>query len=192
MSKKTGYQFCGGNDHATNPNRRDFLSVGAMGGLGLGLTLGDFLSLEAQAAGEDWKDVAKPSKPGKAKNIIQTCSRLCSQHSGRVPENREDLESLPGVGRKTANVILNTAFGHHVIAVDTHIFRVSNRTGLATGKNVREVEDGLMKKVPRKWKKDAHHLLILHGRYTCKSRKPDCGKCVIRRQCEYLVKTGDT
>ena len=130
--------------------------------------------------------------PTKAKNIIRTCSILCSQHSGRVPENREALESLPGVGRKTANVILNTAFGSHVIAVDTHIFRVSNRTGLATGKNVREVEDGLMKKVPRKWKKDAHHLLILHGRYTCKSRKPDCGKCVIRRQCEYMGKTGDT
>ena len=130
--------------------------------------------------------------PTKAKNIIRTCSILCSQHSGLVPENRGALESLPGVGRKTANVILNTAFGHHVIAVDTHIFRVSNRTGLATGKSVREVEDGLMKKVPRKWKKDAHHLLLLHGRYTCKSRKPECIKCIISLLCKYKGKTGAT
>ena len=126
--------------------------------------------------------------PTKAKNIIQTCSKLFGEHSGLVPDTREALESLPGVGRKTANVILNTVFGQHVIAVDTHIYRVSNRTGLAIGKNVREVEEGLMRNVPRKWKKYAHHLLILHGRYTCKSRKPDCDNCVIKYQCETLKK----
>jgi len=126
----------------------------------------------------------------KAKSVYLLSKQLIEKYHGKVPNNFEDLYDLPGVGRKTANVILNTAFGHHVIAVDTHIFRVSNRTGLATGKSVREVEDGLMKKVPRKWKKDAHHLLILHGRYTCKSRKPHCCKCVIRPQCEYLWKTG--
>ena len=124
----------------------------------------------------------------KAENIIKTCRILIDQYQSEVPDSREALESLPGVGRKTANVILNTAFGHAVIAVDTHIFRVSNRTGLAPGKNVREVEDGLMKNVPRKFKKDAHHLLILHGRYVCKARKPECLQCVIRRQCDFEEK----
>ena len=124
----------------------------------------------------------------KAENIITTCRLLIDQYHSEVPDSREALESLPGVGRKTANVILNTAFGHAVIAVDTHIFRVSNRIGLAPGKNVREVEDGLMKNVPRKFKKDAHHLLILHGRYVCKARKPECLQCVIRRQCDFEEK----
>ena len=126
--------------------------------------------------------------PSKAKNIAKTCKLLVEKHQGEIPQTLEELEALPGVGRKTANVILNTAFGHAVIAVDTHIFRVSNRTGLAPGKNVREVEDGLMKKVPRKFKKDAHHLLILHGRYVCKARKPERLQCVIRRQCDFEEK----
>ena len=126
--------------------------------------------------------------PSKAKNIAKTCKLLVEKHQGEIPKTLEELEALPGVGRKTANVILNTAFGHAVIAVDTHIFRVSNRTGLAPGKNVREVEDGLMKSVPRKFKKDAHHLLILHGRYVCKARKPECLQCVIRRQCDFEEK----
>ena len=126
--------------------------------------------------------------PSKAKNIAKTCKLLVEKHQGEIPQTLEELEALPGVGRKTANVILNTAFGHAVIAVDTHIFRVSNRTGLAPGKNVREVEDGLMKSVPRKFKKDAHHLLILHGRYVCKARKPECLQCVIRRQCDFEEK----
>ena len=126
--------------------------------------------------------------PSKAKNIAKTCKLLVEKHQGEIPQTLEELEALPGVGRKTANVILNTAFGHAVIAVDTHIFRVSNRTGLAPGKNVREVEDGLMKNVPRKFKKDAHHLLILHGRYVCKARKPECLQCVIRRQCDFEEK----
>ena len=126
--------------------------------------------------------------PSKAKNIEKTCKLLVEKHQGEIPKTLEELEALPGVGRKTANVILNTAFGHAVIAVDTHIFRVSNRTGLAPGKNVREVEDGLMKSVPRKFKKDAHHLLILHGRYVCKARKPECLQCVIRRQCDFEEK----
>ena len=127
--------------------------------------------------------------PSKAKNIEKTCKLLVEKHQGEIPQTLEELEALPGVGRKTANVILNTAFGHAVIAVDTHIFRVSNRTGLAPGKNVREVEDGLMKNVPRKFKKDAHHLLILHGRYVCRARKPECLQCVIRRQCDFDEKT---
>ena len=126
--------------------------------------------------------------PSKAKNIEKTCKLLVEKHQGEIPQTLEELEALPGVGRKTANVILNTAFGHAVIAVDTHIFRVSNRTGLAPGKNVREVEDALMKNVPRKFKKDAHHLLILHGRYVCKARKPECLQCVIRRQCDFEEK----
>ena len=126
--------------------------------------------------------------PSKAKNIAKTCKLLVEKHQGEIPQTLEELEALPGVGRKTANVILNTAFGHAVIAVDTHIFRVSNRTGLAPGKNVREVEDGLMKSVPRKFKKDAHHLLILHGRYVCKARKPECLRCVIRKQCDFEEK----
>ena len=126
--------------------------------------------------------------PSKAKNIAKTCKLLVEKHLGEIAQTLEELEALPGVGRKTANVILNTAFGHAVIAVDTHIFRISNRTGLAPGKNVREVENVLMKNVPRKFKKDAHHLLILHGRYICKARKPECLQCVIRRQCDFEEK----
>jgi len=127
----------------------------------------------------------------KAKNIIKTCKILVEQHGGKVPEDREALEALPGVGRKTANVILNTAFGHPTIAVDTHIFRVANRTGLAPGKTVLEVEKKLLKVVPEEYKKDAHHWLILHGRYTCVARKPRCGACVIEDLCEYKAKTSD-
>lgn len=125
----------------------------------------------------------------KAKNIIKTCQQLIQQHQSEVPNTREALEALPGVGRKTANVILNTAFGQETMAVDTHIFRVSNRTRIAPGKNVREVEDKLMQFVPAKYRKNAHHLLILHGRYTCIARKPKCGACVISDLCEYLDKT---
>lgn len=125
--------------------------------------------------------------PTKAKNIIQSSALLVENHGGFVPNSREALESLPGVGRKTANVILNTLFGQPVIGVDTHIFRVSNRTGLAPGKDVKEVENVLMKVVPKKWKKDAHHLLILHGRYTCKAKNPECPECVIRCQCELQI-----
>jgi len=121
----------------------------------------------------------------KAKNIIKTCEILLHEHKGKVPSTREALEALPGVGRKTANVILNTAFGHPTIAVDTHIFRVSNRTGLAPGKNVLEVEQKLLKNVPPEFMQDAHHWLILHGRYTCVARKPRCGACVIEDLCEY-------
>lgn len=125
----------------------------------------------------------------KAKNIIKTCKMLIEQHKGKVPEEREALQALPGVGRKTANVILNTAFGHPTIAVDTHIFRVSNRTGLAPGRNVLEVEKKLERVVPERYKKDAHHWLILHGRYTCVARRPRCGACVIEDLCEYKHKT---
>jgi len=125
----------------------------------------------------------------KAANIITLCQQLLDRHGGQVPQTREELEALAGVGRKTANVMLNTAFGQHVIAVDTHIFRVANRTGIAPGKNVREVEQKLEKWVPRQHKKDAHHLLILHGRYTCIARKPLCPNCVIRDLCEYPNKT---
>jgi len=124
----------------------------------------------------------------KAANIIQLCRQLLTTHQGQVPQTRMELEALPGVGRKTANVILNTAFGHHTIAVDTHIFRVSNRTGIAPGKTVLEVEQKLNKWVPRPHKKDAHHLLILHGRYTCIARKPRCQSCVIEDLCEYKEK----
>jgi endonuclease-3 len=125
----------------------------------------------------------------KARHILQTCRLLIERHGGKVPESREALEALPGVGRKTANVILNTAFGHPTIAVDTHIFRVANRTGLAPGKDVREVEDRLLKAVPEEFRKDAHHWLILHGRYVCKARKPDCPACIIRDLCSYRGKT---
>ena len=121
----------------------------------------------------------------KAENIIKTCHILAREHGGEVPADREALEKLPGVGRKTANVILNTAFGQPTIAVDTHIFRVSNRTALAPGKNVLEVEQRLLKHVPEEYKKDAHHWLILHGRYTCTARKPKCGVCVIYELCEW-------
>ena len=127
----------------------------------------------------------------KAKNIIALCRMLVDRHASQVPELRADLEALPGVGRKTANVVLNTAFGHSTIAVDTHIFRVSNRTRIAAGKNVLEVETKLEKWVPREHKKDAHHLLILHGRYTCIARKPRCGSCVIEDLCEYREKVLD-
>jgi endonuclease-3 len=125
----------------------------------------------------------------KAKNIIATSKALLARHGGEVPATREALEALPGVGRKTANVVLNTAFGHAEIAVDTHIFRVANRTGLAPGKNVREVEDRLMKSVPLEFRKDAHHWLILHGRYVCKARAPACPTCIIADLCEYRHKT---
>ena len=127
----------------------------------------------------------------KAKNVIRTCQILLEQHQGKVPRTREALEALPGVGRKTANVILNTAFGQPTIAVDTHIFRVSNRTGLAPGKTVLEVEQNLLKNVPDEFKQDAHHWLILHGRYTCIARKPRCGSCVIEDLCEFGDKTSD-
>ena len=121
----------------------------------------------------------------KAANIIATCQALVEQHGGKVPQTREALEALPGVGRKTANVILNTAFGEPVIAVDTHIFRVSNRTGIAPGRTVREVEDGLMRQIPEAFLKDAHHWLILHGRYTCTARNPKCPECGISDLCEW-------
>ena len=122
--------------------------------------------------------------PTKSKNIVTACAQLIENHASKVPGSREQLEALAGVGRKTANVILNTAFGQPVIAVDTHIFRISNRTGLAPGNTVLQVEENLMKAVPEKWKKDAHHLLILHGRYVCKSRNPDCECCVIFKECK--------
>ncbi len=125
----------------------------------------------------------------KAKHIMETCRLLADQHHSQVPNTREELEKLPGVGRKTANVILNTAFGHPTMAVDTHIFRVSNRTGLAPGKNVLEVEQKLLKYIDKKFLLNAHHWLILHGRYTCKARKPDCPECIIRDLCEYKSKT---
>ncbi|MGH8750922.1 MAG: endonuclease III [Burkholderiales bacterium] len=125
----------------------------------------------------------------KAKNILATCRILIEEHAGEVPRTREALEKLPGVGRKTANVILNTAFGQPTIAVDTHIFRVANRTGIAPGKNVLEVEQKLLKFVPNEFRHDAHHWLILHGRYVCKARKPDCPSCLIRDLCEYPGKT---
>ena len=125
----------------------------------------------------------------KAANVIALCRQLLDLHDGEVPNSREALEALPGVGRKTANVVLNTAFGEPTIAVDTHIFRVSNRTGLAPGKDVRAVEDKLVKLVPDAFKRDAHHWLILHGRYTCKARKPDCPHCPIRDICRWPDKT---
>ena len=125
----------------------------------------------------------------KAKNVIALCRILVDRHGGEVPRTREALEALPGVGRKTANVVLNTVFGEGTIAVDTHIFRVANRTGLAPGKDVRAVEDGLMKVVPAEYLLGAHHWLILHGRYVCKARKPDCPRCVIRDLCRFKDKT---
>jgi endonuclease-3 len=125
----------------------------------------------------------------KAKNVIEMCRILLEQHDGKVPQSREALEALPGVGRKTANVILNTAFGQPTIAVDTHIFRVANRTGLAPGKDVREVEEHLLKVVPPEYAHNAHHWLILHGRYTCIARKPKCPECPILELCEFREKT---
>ncbi|MDC0612328.1 endonuclease III [Vibrio sp.] len=124
----------------------------------------------------------------KAENVIKTCRMLVEKHGGQVPEDRAALEALPGVGRKTANVVLNTAFGWPTIAVDTHIFRVSNRTKFAVGKNVDEVEQKLLKIVPKEFKVDVHHWLILHGRYTCVARKPRCGSCIIEDLCEYKEK----
>ena len=123
----------------------------------------------------------------KSKHTIETCQALITKHHGEVPQNREDLEALAGVGRKTANVVLNTAFRQPVMAVDTHIFRVSNRTGLAKGKNVREVEDKLMQNIPKEFLMDAHHWLILHGRYTCKAQKPQCETCIINDLCDYPI-----
>lgn len=127
----------------------------------------------------------------KADNILKTCRMLIEQHGGEVPRTREALEALPGVGRKTANVVLNTAFGEPTIAVDTHIFRVANRTGFAPGKNVTEVERKLVKFTPEEFRQDAHHWLILHGRYVCVARKPRCGACLIEDLCEYRRKTSD-
>jgi len=124
----------------------------------------------------------------KSRHIIQACKLLMEKHGGQVPQTREELEALPGVGRKTANVVLNTAFGQPTIAVDTHIFRVSNRTGLAPGKDVLEVEKKLLKFVPDEFRHDAHHWLILHGRYICQARKPKCGRCLIEDLCEYRKK----
>ena len=125
----------------------------------------------------------------KAANVIAMCRQLLEHHGGEVPRTRAELEALPGVGRKTANVVLNTAFGEPTMAVDTHIFRVANRTGLAQGKNVREVEDRLLKVVPSDYLHDAHHWLILHGRYTCTARKPKCPHCPVRDLCRWPEKT---
>jgi endonuclease-3 len=124
----------------------------------------------------------------KAKNVIATCRILLAEHGGEVPTERAALEALPGVGRKTANVVLNTAFGEPTIAVDTHIFRLGNRTGLAPGKTVLEVEQKLLRVTPEPYKKDAHHWLILHGRYVCKARKPECGRCVVADLCAFKGK----
>jgi len=127
--------------------------------------------------------------PTKAKNVLATCQILLDKHAGQVPRDRTALEALPGVGRKTANVVLNTAFGEPTIAVDTHIFRVANRTGLAPGKTVQEVENRLLRHVPAEFKQDAHHWLILHGRYVCKARRPECPACVIHDLCDNRDKT---
>ena len=127
----------------------------------------------------------------KAENVIKTCEILVEKHNSQVPEDRASLEALPGVGRKTANVVLNTAFGHPTMAVDTHIFRVANRTKIAQGKNVLEVEKRLLRLVPKEFLVDAHHWLILHGRYTCIARKPRCASCMIEDLCEYKDKTGE-
>ena len=124
----------------------------------------------------------------KARNVIATCALLIARHGGEVPQDRDALEALPGVGRKTANVVLNTAFGEATIAVDTHIFRVANRTRLAPGKTVLAVEQGLLKRVPAAYRQNAHHWLILHGRYVCKARKPECERCIIADLCEYAGK----
>jgi len=125
----------------------------------------------------------------KAANLVAAAKQLVERHGGQVPRDRAALEALPGVGRKTANVVLNTAFGEPTMAVDTHIFRVANRTGLAPGRNVREVEDALLRRVPREFLRDAHHWLILHGRYTCKARRPECPRCPVRDLCRYPDKT---
>jgi len=126
----------------------------------------------------------------KGKHLQETCRILLEQHGGEVPRTREALEALPGVGRKTANVVLNTAFGEPTMAVDTHIFRVSNRTGLAPGKDVLKVEQQLLKRIPKEYLQDAHHWLILHGRYVCKARSPECAQCIVEPLCDYRQKTG--
>lgn len=143
---------------------------------------------------ENLKDMIKTINlyKTKAKHIIKTCELLINEHNSIVPESREELEKFPGVGRKTANVVLSNAFGHHTIAVDTHIFRVANRTGLAHGKTPRSVEDGLEKNTPKQYLQNAHHWLVLHGRYICKARKPLCPTCLIKDLCEYPDKTKDT
>ncbi|GHA09980.1 endonuclease III [Oceanisphaera arctica] len=146
----------------------------------------DMLALGVEGVREHIKTIGLFNT--KAVNVIKTCAILQEQHGGEVPENREALEALPGVGRKTANVVLNTAFGWPTIAVDTHIFRLSNRTGFAPGKNVDEVEQKLLKWVPAEFKQDVHHWFILHGRYTCIARKPRCGSCVIEDLCEFKEK----
>lgn len=125
----------------------------------------------------------------KAKNVIATCQALIERHQGEVPADRAALEALPGVGRKTANVVLNSAFGQATMAVDTHIFRISNRMGLAPGKNVREVEDALLKRIPKRYLQHAHHWLILHGRYTCKAQRPQCARCVLFDVCRFPEKS---
>jgi len=127
--------------------------------------------------------------PTKAKHIIRTCKIILEEHEGKIPDSREDLEKLPGVGRKTANVVLNEAFGLPTIAVDTHVFRVAKRTGLANGKTVLDVEKQLLNITPKKWKQNAHHYLILHGRYICKAKNFNCSLCVIIKECEYLYKS---
>ena len=124
----------------------------------------------------------------KAENVMKTCAILLEKHNGEIPRTREELEALPGVGRKTANVVLNTAFGEPTMAVDTHIFRLANRTRIAPGKDVRAVEDRLVRMIPKEFLKDAHHWMILHGRYVCKARKPDCANCLISDLCEYKGK----
>jgi endonuclease-3 len=125
----------------------------------------------------------------KAANVVAMAKQLIERHGGEVPRDRESLEALPGVGRKTANVVLNTAFGEQTMAVDTHIFRVSNRTGLAPGRDVREVEDGLLRRVPERYLQHAHHWILLHGRYVCKARTPECPRCIVRDLCQYTAKT---
>ena len=125
----------------------------------------------------------------KAKNVVALAERLVAEHGGQVPNDRAALEALPGVGRKTANVVLNVAFGESTMAVDTHIFRLGNRTGLATGKTVRAVEDGLVRRIPQKYLRDAHHWLILHGRYVCKARRPECWRCSAAAWCRFTPKT---
>ena len=125
----------------------------------------------------------------KAKNVIALCEMLISDFGGVIPQTREELVKLPGVGRKTANVVLNIAFGQPTMAVDTHIFRLGNRTGMAPGKNVDQVEDKLIKRIPKQWMQNAHHWLILHGRYVCKARKPECGNCVVKDLCRFKGKT---
>lgn len=126
----------------------------------------------------------------KAKNVIALCEKLIAEHGGEVPADRDALVQLPGVGRKTANVVLNIAFGQPTMAVDTHIFRLGNRTGMAPGKTVEQVEDKLVKRIPKQWMQHAHHWLILHGRYVCKARKPECPACIVRDLCRFKAKTG--